>query len=134
MSVLVAAAPQMETEQREHSVDKGETLKVKIPFSGTGPFSFKLKKGNREIPDSDRVKLIPFEDYVILQIKGISTSSANIRSSFQFPSCGNNYSISCLCSGELPGDNNIINMITIKYEQKLELYRPSSSRWRLANS
>lgn len=70
MYVFVAAAPQMESEQREHAVDKGETLKVKIPFSGTGPFSFKLKKGSREIPDSDRVKLIPFEDYVVLQIKG----------------------------------------------------------------
>ena len=59
-------------------MDKGETLKVKIPFSGTGPFSFKLKKGNREIPDSDRVKLIPFEDYVVLQIKGISLSYFNL--------------------------------------------------------
>ena len=66
------AAPQVESEQREHSVEKGETLKVKIPFQGTGPFSFKLKKGSREIPDSDRVKLIPFEDYVILQIKGLA--------------------------------------------------------------
>jgi len=62
----------VESEQREHSVEKGETLKVKIPFAGTGPFSFKLKKGSREIPDSDRVKLIPFEDYVILQIKGMA--------------------------------------------------------------
>jgi len=69
--MFFAAAPQLEPEQREHSVDKGETLKVKIPFSGTGPFSFKLKKGNREIPESDRVKLIPFEDYVVLQIKGM---------------------------------------------------------------
>jgi len=68
--ILVTAAPQVESEQREHAVDKGETLKVKIPFIGTGPFSFKLKKGNRELPDSDRVKLIPFEDYVVLQIKG----------------------------------------------------------------
>jgi len=70
LCAFVTAAPQLESEQREHSVEKGETLKVKIPFSGTGPFSFKLKKGNREIPDSDRVKLIPFEDYVVLQIKG----------------------------------------------------------------
>jgi len=68
----------MEPEQREHAVDKGETLKVKIPFSGTGPFSFKLKKGNREIPDNDRVKLIPFEDYVILQIKGWYASGDQI--------------------------------------------------------
>ena len=68
--MIATAAPQVEPEQREHAVDKGETLKVKIPFSGTGPFSFKLKKGTREVPDNDRVKLIPFEDYVVLQIKG----------------------------------------------------------------
>jgi len=74
--MLVTAAPQVEPEQREHSVDKGETLKVKIPFAGTGPFSFKLKKGSREIPDSDRVKLIPFEDYVVLQIKGTLRATA----------------------------------------------------------
>jgi len=71
----VTAAPQVESEQREHSVEKGETLKVKIPFAGTGPFSFKLKKGSRELPDSDRVKLIPFEDYVILQIKGMAPTT-----------------------------------------------------------
>jgi hypothetical protein len=52
-------------------VDKGDTLKLKIPFSGDGPFDFELKKDNRHIPiDGDRVKLIPFDDYVILQIKG----------------------------------------------------------------
>ena len=67
---LCTAPPHMESDLREQNVEKGETLKVKIPFSGTGPFSFKLMKGNREIPDSDRVKLIPFEGYVILQIKG----------------------------------------------------------------
>jgi len=66
----VQTPPQMEKELREQQVNKGETLKLKIPFSGTGPFSFKLKKDNREVSDSnDRVKLIPFDDYVILQIK-----------------------------------------------------------------
>ena len=70
-SGFFSAVPQVEPEMREHSVDKGETLKVKIPYSGTGPFEFKLKKNNREVPDSDdRVKVIPMEDYVILQIRG----------------------------------------------------------------
>ena len=45
-------------------------MKLKIPFSGTGPFDFTLKKGNRRIPESDRVRVIPYDDYVIVQIKG----------------------------------------------------------------
>ena len=85
----------MESDQREHSVDKGETLKVKIPFAGTGPFSFKLKKGNREIPDSDRVKLIPFEDYVVLQIKG----------TYLRCECGTRWRKDCLVSVDLELDD-----------------------------
>jgi serine/threonine protein kinase/predicted RNA-binding protein with TRAM domain len=66
----VQTPPQVEKELREQQVEQGETLKLKIPFSGTGPFSFKLKKDNREVPSGDnRVKIIPFDDYVILQIK-----------------------------------------------------------------
>jgi len=66
-------APQVEPELREQSVDKGETLKLKIPFYGIGPFEFKLRKNNRQVPENDdRVKIIQMEDYVILQIKGIS--------------------------------------------------------------
>ena len=45
-------------------------MKLKIPFSGTGPFDFTLKKGNRRVPESDRVRVIPYDDYVIVQIKG----------------------------------------------------------------
>ena len=56
---------------RDQNVDKGETLKVKIPFSGTGPFDFKLRKDGREVPLSDKVKLTPMDDCVIVQIKGM---------------------------------------------------------------
>jgi len=67
--------PHFEKEFREQQVDKGETLKLKIPFSGTGPFSFKLKKDNRDVSDSnDRVKIIPYDGYVILQIRGLCAS------------------------------------------------------------
>jgi len=53
-------------------VDKGDTLKVKVPFNGKGPFDYKLKKNGRDIPiDGDRVKLVPFDDYMVLQIKGM---------------------------------------------------------------
>ena len=75
MSLLggsLAAIAQIESEIREQSVEKTETLKLKIPYSGVGPFEFKLKKNNREVPESnDRVKVIQMEDYVILQIRGL---------------------------------------------------------------
>jgi len=65
---------------KEQAVEKGDTLKVKIPFTGTGPFSFKLKKDNRDVPDgNDRVKLIPYDGYVILQIKGIYLSLSRFQ-------------------------------------------------------
>lgn len=74
--IFIPAPPHVQKDFQEQQVEKGETLKLKIPFSGTGPFSFKLKKDNREVPDSNqRVKVIPFDDYVILQIKGISIKS-----------------------------------------------------------
>ena len=69
--LFFSAPPHLDPNLREQSVEMGETLKLKIPYSGTGPFTFKLKKDNREVPDSnDRVRIIPFDGYVILQIKG----------------------------------------------------------------
>jgi hypothetical protein len=63
-------APQFESDFQEQSVDKGDTLKLRIPFFGSSPYSCKLKKGGREMSDSnDRVKLVPLEDSVVLQIK-----------------------------------------------------------------
>lgn len=68
---VFAVPPHLEPNFREQAVDKGDTLKLKIPYSGTGPFTYKLKKDNRDVPDSnDRVRIIPFDGYVILQIKG----------------------------------------------------------------
>ena len=61
---------------RDQVVDKGDMLKVKIPFSGTGPFDFKVKKGGREVPDNSHIKLIPFDDYVILQINEAQVEDA----------------------------------------------------------
>ena len=60
-------------------------LKLKIPFSGTGPFDFTLKKGNRRVPESDRVKVIPYDDYVIVQIKG--KLFVSVKSSIFFMKC-----------------------------------------------
>ena len=54
---------------RDQAVDKGEQLKVKLPFSGTGPFDFVLKHNGRVVPSSGKAKLTPYDDYVVLQLK-----------------------------------------------------------------
>ena len=56
---------------KDQTIDKGENMKVKVPFSGDGPFKFKVRKNGKDVPTSnDRVKFTPFDDYVILQIQG----------------------------------------------------------------
>ena len=80
ISRSLAAPPVIDRDIRDQTVNKGEMLKLKIPFSGTGPFDFTLKKGNRRVPESDRVKVIPYDDYVIVQIKG--KCFASLKSSF----------------------------------------------------
>ena len=69
----------------DQSVEKGEMLKVKIPFSGTGPFDFKLMKGKREIPSNNRIKFTPFDDYVILQIRGEEGEGCDQRCFDMYP-------------------------------------------------
>ena len=67
---VLSAAPSFMKDIGDQAVDKGDQLKVKIPFTGTGPFDFKLMKGRKEIPSNNRIKFTPFDDYVILQIRG----------------------------------------------------------------
>ncbi len=67
---MFLAPPTFDRDIKDQSVDKGDSLKLKIPFTGKGPFNFKLKKNNREVPDNNRIKFTPYDDYIILQIKG----------------------------------------------------------------
>ncbi|KAK3103159.1 hypothetical protein FSP39_016894 [Pinctada imbricata] len=63
------APPKIEKEIKDQQVQVGEVLKLKIPVSGTGPFEVKVKKDNRDLPESDRFKVTPFDDYVVLNLK-----------------------------------------------------------------
>lgn len=62
--------PKFEKDIKDQKVEVGEQLKIKIPYSGSGPFDVKLKKDNRDVPESNRIKITPFDDYLILVIKG----------------------------------------------------------------
>lgn len=50
----------------------GDTVKLKIFYSGKGPIGMKLKKDKHEVPESDQVKLQEFDDYVTVTLKGES--------------------------------------------------------------
>ena len=63
--------PKLEKEIRDQKVEKGEQFKIKIPFSGTGPFDFKVKANGRELREGERIKISIFDDYITLIVKGI---------------------------------------------------------------
>jgi hypothetical protein len=64
------APPKINREPEEQRVQLGETLKVKIPISGKGPFTFKVKKNDEPLADSDRVRVQEFDDYIVVTIPG----------------------------------------------------------------
>ena len=68
---MFVAPPSFDRPIRDQAVDKGDDLKIKVPFSGTGPFDIKLKKGHKDVPENDRIKITPYDDYAIIQIKGM---------------------------------------------------------------
>lgn len=70
MCLPCAGLPSLDKELRDQKIISGEQFKLKLPVSGTGPFEFKLKKNGREIEGDDRLKFSPFDDFVVLNIKG----------------------------------------------------------------
>ncbi|ESO91797.1 hypothetical protein LOTGIDRAFT_121777 [Lottia gigantea] len=66
---LYLAPPRVDKDIRDQQCEAGDQFKIKIPFNGTGPFNFKLFKNGKEVPESDKVKLSPFDDFVTLSIK-----------------------------------------------------------------
>lgn len=69
--IFFLAPPKLDKELKDQKITAGEQFKVKLPFSGTGPFEVKVKKDGKEIHESDRIKISPFDDYVTFVIKGI---------------------------------------------------------------
>ncbi|XP_064634017.1 twitchin-like isoform X9 [Lineus longissimus] len=65
----VQSPPKLGKPIKDQKVDEGDSLKVKVPFEGTGPFKFKLRKNGKEIPETDHVKFQSFDDYVVFHLK-----------------------------------------------------------------
>lgn len=69
--LFVLAPPKLPREPEDQRVPLGETLKVKIPINGKGPFTFKVKKNDEPLADSDRVRIQEFDDFIVVTIPGL---------------------------------------------------------------
>ena len=66
----VSAPPRLERDLRDQQIEAGDAFKLKIPFSGDGPFEVKVKKDNKDVPDNDRIRISVFDDFATIAIKG----------------------------------------------------------------
>ena len=65
---LFLAPPKITREPDEQRVPLGDTLKVKIPISGKGPYTFKVKKDDQSPADNVRVQ--EHDDFIVVTIPG----------------------------------------------------------------
>ncbi len=70
----------------------GDTLKLKIPINGKGPFTFKVKKDDQPLDDNNRVRIQEYDDYILVTIPGLSISYSifvfyNLKILFIFYRC-----------------------------------------------
>jgi hypothetical protein len=70
-SMTILAPPKLLREPEEQRVQLGDTLKVKIPINGKGPFTFKVKKDDQPLSDSDRVRVQEFDDFIVVTIPSL---------------------------------------------------------------
>ena len=68
---LSSVPPKLEKDIRDQKVEKGDQFKIKIPFSGSGPFDFKVKSNGRDLREGERIKISLFDDYLTLIVKGV---------------------------------------------------------------
>jgi hypothetical protein len=71
MIIIFLAPPKLPREPEDQRIPLGDTLKVKIPINGKGPFTFKLKKDDQPLADSDRVRIQEYDDCIVVTIPGL---------------------------------------------------------------
>ncbi len=64
------APPKFHREPDEQRIPLGDTLKVKIPMNGKGPFTFKVKKDDQPLAGNNQVRVQEYDDYIVLTIRG----------------------------------------------------------------
>ncbi|KAF8572507.1 hypothetical protein P879_00960 [Paragonimus westermani] len=51
---------------------EGDLIKIKVPYTGRGTISLKLKQNGREVPESARVKLMDLDGMATVQLKDVT--------------------------------------------------------------
>ncbi|CAF1271535.1 unnamed protein product [Adineta steineri] len=64
----VKTPPKLTREPEEQRVPLGDTLKVKIPITGKGPFKFQVNKDGQSLANDDRVRIQEFDDFIVVTI------------------------------------------------------------------
>ncbi|CAF1142161.1 unnamed protein product [Rotaria sordida] len=67
----VKTPPKLLREPEEQHIPLGDTLKLKIPIQGKGPFTFKVKKDDETLPDNDRVRVHEYDDFIVVTIPDV---------------------------------------------------------------
>ncbi len=72
-SLKIKSAPRLESAgPGDQEVAQGETLKLKVPISGKGPFEFKLKKDGVTLPEGAKFKVNENDGTVSLTMPNVS--------------------------------------------------------------
>lgn len=66
----VFGAPRVNGEVPERTAEEGDLVKFKVPYTGKGNISLKLRKDGREVPESSTVKLMDLDGVASVQLKG----------------------------------------------------------------
>ncbi|KAG1672466.1 Twitchin [Nymphon striatum] len=69
--IKVAEAPRIQRCPNEVFFPEGDNGKIKVHFTGTGPFEVQLFKDGLEFKEDDHLKFTVFDDYVIIFFKDV---------------------------------------------------------------
>ncbi|XP_052800015.1 twitchin-like isoform X4 [Mya arenaria] len=65
----VLSPPRIDKDVRDQNLQAGEPWKLKLPLSGDGPFEVKVKKDNKDVPESDNFRIQVYDDFCTISLK-----------------------------------------------------------------
>ncbi|CAH8526186.1 unnamed protein product [Heterobilharzia americana] len=68
----VLGIPKVLGDINDKVASEGDLIKIKVPYSGRGSITLKLKCNGREVPESDRVKLMDLDGTASIQLKDVT--------------------------------------------------------------
>ena len=78
-NLKIKSPPKLEKEVGDQICAQGETLKMKVPISGKGPFEFKLKKDGVALPEGVKFKVNENDGTVTLTLPNVDQADDDGR-------------------------------------------------------